>query len=109
MQTSSFLQVNEDKVMYVKMPKPTKAELIMMLLNQWDPAHGADKDFRFYQVEAEEIAQQIRKNSKQESVEKAVSKAIKFRMELEKLDELFDEEACKRYSGWILSAIKNQK
>ena len=109
MQTSSFLQVSEDKVMYVKMPKPTKAELIMMLLNQWDPAHGADKDFRFYQVEAEEIAQQIRKNSKQESVEKAVSKAIRFRMELEKLDELFDEEACKRYSGWILSAIKNQK
>ena len=42
----------------------------MMLLNQWDPAHGADKDFRFYQVEAEEIAQQIRKNSKLESIEK---------------------------------------
>jgi len=40
--------------------------------------------------------------TEQESVEKAVSKAIKFRMELEKLDELFDEEACKRYSGWII-------
>lgn len=65
----------------------------MMLLNQWDPVYGADKDFRFYQVEAEEIAQQIRKNSKPESVEKAVSKAIRFRMELEKVDEPFDEEA----------------
>lgn len=94
--------------MYLKMPKPTKAEIIMMLLNQWDPVHGADKDFRFYQVEAEEIAQQIRKNSKPESVEKAVSKAIKFRMELEKVDEPFDEETCKRYSSLILSAVKNQ-
>ena len=26
-----------------------------------------------------------------------------------RLDAPFDEEACKRYSGWILSAIKNQK
>ena len=95
--------------MHLKMPKPTKSELIMMLLNQWDPAHGADKDFRFYQVEAEEIAQQIRKNSRPESVEKVVSKAIKFRMELEGLNAPFDEEACKRYSGWILSVIKNQK
>ena len=95
--------------MYLRIPKPIKAELVMTLLNQWDPAHGADKDFRFYQVEAEEIAQQIRKNSKPESVEKVVSKAIRFRMELEGLDEPFDEEACKRYSGWILSAIKNQK
>ena len=95
--------------MHLKMPKPTKAELIMMLLNQWDPAHGADKDFRFYQVEAEEIAQKIRKNSKQESVEKAVRESISFRMELEKVDEPFDEEACKMYSGWILAAIKKQK
>lgn len=95
--------------MYLKMPKPTKPVLIMMLLNQWDTAHGADKDYRFYQAEAEEIAQQIRKNSRPESVEKVVSKAIKFRMVLEGLDEPFDEEACKKYSGWILLAIKNQK
>jgi hypothetical protein len=95
--------------MYLKMPKQTKPVLIMMLLNQWDPAHGVDKDFRFYQVEAEELAQQIKKNSKPETVEKVVSKAIRFRMELERLDEPFDEEACKRYSGWMLSAIKNEK
>ena len=30
-------------------------------------------------------------------------------MELEGLNAPFDEEDCKRYSGWILSAIKNQK
>ena len=95
--------------MKIRTPKLTKAELIMMFLNQWDPAHGADKDFRFYQVEAEEIAQKIRKNSKQESVEKAVRESIEFRMKLEKVEEPFDEEACKRYSAWILSAMKNQK
>lgn len=77
-----------------------------MFLNQWDPAHGADKDYKFYQVDAEEIAQQIRQSSTLERVEKAVSKVVKFRMELEKVDEPFDEESCKRYSGWILSAIK---
>ena len=43
--------------MILKMAEPGKAELIMMFLNQWDTACGADKDFRFYQVEAEEIAQ----------------------------------------------------
>ena len=84
-------------------------DYLALTLNQWDPAHGADKDFRFYQVEAEEIAQQIRKNSKLESAEKAVSKAVRFRMELEGIAEPFDEEACKKYSAWILSAIKNQK
>lgn len=94
--------------MHIRMPKPTKAEFIMMFLNQWDPVRGADKDYKVYQADAEEIAQQIRKNSTPESVEKVVSKVIKFRMELEKVDEPFDEEACKRYSGWILSAIKNE-
>ena len=97
------------RFMHLKMAKPTKAELVMIFQNQWDPAHGADKDFRFYQAEAEKIAQQIRKNGKPESVERAVNKAIKFRMELEGLNAPFDEEACKRYSSWILSAIKNQK
>lgn len=80
--------------MHLKMPKPTKAELVMMFLNQWDPVHGVDKDFRFYQVEAEEIAQKIRKNSNPESVEKAVRESVLFRMELEKIEEPFDEEAC---------------
>lgn len=70
--------------MIMRMPKPGKAEIIMMFLNQWDPAHGAHKDYRFHRVEAEEIAQKIRKNSRQETVEKAVRESIEFRMELEK-------------------------
>lgn len=90
------------------MPKPSKAEKIMMLLNQWDPAHGADKDFRFYNVEAEEIAHNIRKNSPLLSVEKAVRESIECKMELEGIDEPFDEEACKAFSGYILQAIKGR-
>ena len=95
--------------MIMRMPKPGKAEIIMMFLNQWDPAHGAHKDYRFYRVEAEEIAQKIRKNSRQETVEKAVRESIEFRMELEKTGEPFNEEACKMYSKWILSAVKKIK
>ena len=55
-------------IMMITSAEPGKAELIMMFLNQWDTACGADKGFRFYQVEAEEIAQKTRKNSTLETV-----------------------------------------
>lgn len=92
--------------MKMRMPKFTKAEKIMALLNQWDPAHGANIDFRFYQVEAEEIAQKIRKNSSLKMVEQAVRESVEFRMELESINEPLDEDACRTYAGLILSAIK---
>ena len=92
--------------MKMRMPKLTKAEKIMALLNQWDPMHGADKDFRFYQVEAEEIAQKIRKNSKLETVEKAVRESIEPKMKIESIDEPFDEDACRICATWILSAVR---
>lgn len=96
----------EGRLMKMRMPKLSKAEMVMMLLNQWDPAHGADKDFRFYRVEAEEIAQKIRKNSSLKTVEQAVRESVEFRMKLENINEPIDEDACKAYAGWILSAIK---
>lgn len=92
--------------MKMRMLKLSKAETVMALLNQWDPAHGTDKDFRFYQVESEEIAQKIRKNSDLKTVEKAVRESIEFRMKLENINEPIDEDACSMYSGWILSAIR---
>ncbi len=95
--------------MKIRMPKPSKAEIVMMFLNQWDPIHGgADKDYRFYRVEAEEIAQKIRKNSSLKTVEKAVRESVEFRMKLEDIDEPFDEDACRTCAGWILSAIKQR-
>ena len=66
---------NEDR--YRPVVKTGYRDIILMsvrsrkmnkLLNQWDTACGADKDFRFYQVEAEEIAQKTRKNSTLETV-----------------------------------------
>ena len=92
--------------MKMRMPEPTKAEKIMALLNQWDPLHGAGKDYRFYQVEAEEIAQRIQKNSSLKTVEQAVRESVEFRMKLENMNESFNEDACKIYAGWILSTIK---
>lgn len=92
--------------MKMRMPKLSKAEMVMMLLNQWDPAHGADKDFRFYRVEAEEIAQRIRKNSSLKTVEQVVRESVELRMKLENINEPIDEDACRAYAGWILSAIK---
>ena len=93
--------------MKMRMPELSKAEKIMALLNQWDPLHGADKDFRFYQVEAEEIAQKIRKNSSLKTVEKAVRDSIEFRMKLENTTEPFDEDACRICATWILSGVKS--
>lgn len=92
--------------MKMRIPKLSKVEIVMALLNQWDPAHGANKDFRFYQVEAEEIAQKIRKDSTLKTVEKAVRESIEFRLKLENINEPFNEDACRMYSGWILSAIR---
>ncbi len=88
------------------MPKPSKAEIVMMLLNQWDPLHGAEKDYRFYRVEAEEISQKIRKNSSLKSVEEAVRESLEFRMELEGIGEALDDEACRGFAGLILQGLK---
>lgn len=48
--------------MIIKMPKPTKAEMIRTFFNQWDTLDCMDKeDFMYYNYEAEDLAQQIRK------------------------------------------------
>ena len=48
--------------MIIKMQKPTKAEMIRTFFNQWDTLDCMDKeDFMYYNYEAEDLAQQIRK------------------------------------------------
>ena len=55
--------------MVMKMPKPTKADLICGLLSYWDPlAFEGKAGPMFYNYEAEVLAQSIRKNSKPENV-----------------------------------------
>ena len=57
----------------MKMPKPTKADLICGLLSYWDPlAFEGKAGPMFYNYEAEVLAQSIRKNSKPENVTKKV-------------------------------------
>ena len=64
--------------MKIKLPKPTKADIILGLLNYWDPAgiHKVSGDWRAYRYEAETIAQRVRKNSKVESIEKAIIETV---------------------------------
>ncbi len=51
--------------MVIRMPKPTKADLICGLLSYWDPlAFKGKAGPMFYNYEAEVLAQSIRKNSK---------------------------------------------
>ena len=64
------------QTMILKVAEPGKAELIMMFLNRWEPAYGADTDFRFYQVETVEIVQKIQKNSRLETIEKVVRESV---------------------------------
>ena len=59
--------------MKIKMPKLSKSERILALLAYWDPLKmKEDKRYytMFYNYEAEEIAQSVRKNSSLTTVEK---------------------------------------
>ena len=61
----------------MKMPKPTKADLICGLLSYWDPlAFEGKAGPMFYNYEAEILAQSVRKNSKLENVAKKVREAM---------------------------------
>lgn len=94
----------------IKAPKLTKTDVILMYLNRWDPLHIGSGNSFYYQVDAEEIAQSIRKNSKLESAEKAIRKTIAFHMELEHKDnEPFDEAGCRECAYLILAILKNMR
>ena len=68
----------------MKMPKPTKADLICGLLSYWDPlAFEGKAGPMFYNYEAEILAQSVRKNSKPENVAKKVRELIEDKMRVE--------------------------
>ena len=78
--------------MVMKMPKPTKADLICGLLSYWDPlAFEGKAGPMFYNYEAEILAQSVRKNSKPENVAKKVRELIedKMRVEMKKNYQIF--------------------
>ena len=82
----------------------TKAEKIMALLNQWDPAgeYKSSGDYRVYSFEAETIADSVRTNSSVVRVEKAIREAMEVVME----GKAFDDNELHQMAGYILAAIK---
>lgn len=81
----------------------TKAEKIMALLNQWDPAgeYKESGDYHVYQYEAETIAMRLRSNSTIKTATDAVRETMTDTMDGKQLD----ENEVRQIAGLILLAI----
>ena len=94
--------------MVMKMPKPTKADLICGLLSYWDPlAFEGKAGPMFYNYEAEVMAQSIRKNSKPENVAKKVRELIEDKMRVEGVNLEIDSDSADRIAIAMIQAVKN--
>ena len=94
--------------MVMKMPKPTKADLICGLLSYWDPlAFKGKAGPMFYNYEAEVLAQSIRKNSKPETVAKKVRELIADKMRVEGVNLEIDSDSADRIAIAMIQAVKN--
>ena len=81
----------------------TKAEKIMALLNQWDPAgeYKESGDYHVYQYEAETIGMKLRSNSTIKTATDAVRETMTDTMDGKQLD----ENEVRQIAGLILLAI----
>ena len=81
----------------------TKAEKIMALLNQWDPAgeYKESGDYHVYQYEAETIGMKLRSNSTIKTATDAVRETMTDTMDGKQLD----ENEVRQIAGLILRAI----
>lgn len=81
----------------------TKAEKIMALLNQWDPAgeYKESGDYHVYQYEAETIGMKLRSNSTIKTATDAVRETMTDTMDGKHLD----ENEVRQIAGLILLAI----
>ena len=81
----------------------TKAEKIMALLNQWDPAgeYKESGDYHVYQFEAETIGMKLRSNSTIKTATDAVRETMIDTMDGKQLD----ENEVRQIAGLILLAI----
>lgn len=92
----------------MKMPKPTKADLICGLLSYWDPlAFEGKAGPMFYNYEAEVLAQSFRKNSKPENVAKKVRELIEDKMRVEGVNLEIDSDSADRIAIAMIQAVKN--
>ena len=93
--------------MKIKMQKPNKAERILAILSYWDPLKMKDAEgVMFYNYEAEEIAQSVRKNSSLATVEK-LRAAIELKAELEGVELILDDTELHQVAAGILQSVKN--
>ena len=93
------------------MPKPTKAERILAILAYWDPLKmKEDKRYyaMFYNYEAEEIAQSVRKNRSILSVAKKLRAAIEMKAELEQVDVTLNDDELQQVAAGILQSLKSR-
>lgn len=81
----------------------TKAEKIMALLNQWDPAgeYKESGDYHVYQYEAETIGMKLRSNSTIKTAADAVRETMTDTMDGKQLD----ENEVRQIAGLIMLAI----
>lgn len=83
--------------MKFKMSKPTKTDMIRFYFNQWDPLSHVEKAGpMFYNYEAENLAQRIRKNSRPEKIAEIIHELMTEKANIEGFDVTIKEEECKR-------------
>lgn len=93
--------------MVIKMPKMSKAEQICALLAYWDPLQMGDKaGYRFYNYEAEVIAQSLRSNSKPETISKLVHELIEKKMVEEGVELGIDQGSYDRIAEAMIATVK---
>ena len=96
--------------MIVKMPKLSKAEKILAILDYRDPCRvrGTSSWYLlYYNYEAEELAQTVRRNSNPSSVGKRVKELIDRKLEMEGREYRVDSENAERVAETIISDISH--
>lgn len=93
--------------MVIKMPPLSKAEKICAILSYWDPCQKKDEAGpRFYNYEAEVLAQSLRKNSKVETVGKKVKTVIDRKLKEEGLEYTVSQDNAQRVAAAMIQAIQ---
>ena len=95
--------------MKFKIPKPTKTDMIRFYFNQWDPLKHVEKAGpMFYNYEAEDLAQRIRKNSRPEKIAETIQELMTDKASIESFDVIIEEEECGYIAALIHAWMKGQ-
>lgn len=93
--------------MIIKMPKPTKTDLIYGLLSYWDPLGFEGKAGpMFYRYEADVLAHNIRKNSRPERIAGLIRELIEAKMIEEGVKLGIDQGSVDRIAVAMINAVQ---